>query len=143
MDSGATLAVLLDLFAAAECSWFSSVRADGRPHSAPVWHVWHRGRAYVVTTAQAVKRANILVHPAVVLALPDPLNPIILEGQAELAAPARPELRPLFLAKYGWDLDSDPGYDTVIAIVPTKLMAWGKHGEGRWSGQQVALASGQ
>ncbi|MBX7233641.1 MAG: pyridoxamine 5'-phosphate oxidase family protein [Caldilineales bacterium] len=141
MDSNSTLATLLDQFAAAECSWFTSVRADGRPHSAPVWHVWHRGRAYVVTTAPAVKAANILVHPAVVLALPDPMNPIILEGRAAGANSARPELRPLFLAKYNWDLDSDPAYDTVIAVTPTKLMAWGKHGEGRWSGQQVAAVA--
>lgn len=141
MDRDSTLTALLDQFAAAECSWFTSVRADGRPHSAPVWHVWHRGRAYVVTTAQAVKAANILVHPAVVLALPDPMNPIILEGRAELTPAARPELRPLFLAKYNWDLDTDAAYETVIAVTPTKLMAWGKHGEGRWTGEQVAAVA--
>jgi general stress protein 26 len=141
MDNNSALVALLDQFAAAECSWFTSVRADGRPHSAPVWHVWHQGRVYVVTTASAVKRANILVHPAVVLALPDPMNPIILEGRAELAAAARSELQPLFLAKYDWDLDSDAAYDTVIAVTPTKLMAWGKHGEGRWTGEQVAAVA--
>lgn len=141
MDSESTLVALLDHFAAAECSWFTSVRADGRPHSAPVWHVCHQGLVYVATTAQAVKRANILVHPAVVLTLPDPMNPIILEGRAEMAPDAHPELRPLFLAKYNWDLASDADYDTVIAITPTKLMAWGKHGEGRWSGQELATVA--
>jgi gamma-glutamylcyclotransferase (GGCT)/AIG2-like uncharacterized protein YtfP/general stress protein 26 len=132
-----TLQKLVERFAEAECSWLSSVRRNGRAHTAPVWHVWDRGRIYIVTTIGAVKTANIRENPSVVIALPDPLNAVILEGWATLVNNPRPRLQPLFQAKYDWDLDDDDEYDTVIEITPTKLMAWGEHGEGRWSGVEV------
>ncbi|MFQ5794894.1 MAG: hypothetical protein ACE5JP_07580, partial [Candidatus Bipolaricaulia bacterium] len=92
---------------------------------------------YVVTTSNAVKAANILEHPGVVIAHPDPLDPVIIEGWATPADVARPRLRPLFKAKYGWDINSSPDYDVIIEITPTKLLAWGNHGEGRWPGTEV------
>lgn len=139
-----TLRTLVQRFAEADCSWLSSVRPDGRAHSAPVWHVWYRGRAYVVTTARAVKTANIARNPSVVIAHPDPHDSLIIEGWATTAdslgdAPDSlwHALRPLFREKYDWDICTDEVYDTIIEITPTKLMAWGKYGEGRWGGADL------
>lgn len=131
------LKTLVRRFADSECSWFSSVRPQIRAHSVPVWHVWRRGRAYVITTPNAVKAANISKNPSVVITHPDPLDPIIIEGWATLAPGAGNQLRPLFLNKYNWDISSDSEYQAIIEITPTKLMAWGKHGEGRWAGDEV------
>lgn len=131
------LRALVKRFADEPCSWLSSVRPDGRAHSAPVWHVWYQGRAYVVTPAQSVKVNNIAENPNVVITHPDPLNALIVEGWATTANHLRQVLRPLFLAKYNWDLASDNSHDTVLEITPTKLLAWGKHGEGKWAGQAV------
>lgn len=128
---------LVARFAQAEASWLSSVRPGGQAHSAPVWHVWRRGRIYVVTTSTAIKVENILENPGVVMTHPDPMDPVIIEGWATLAQSMRPQLRPLFKAKHDWDIDSSPEYDTVLEIIPTKLLAWGKHGEGRWSGSEA------
>jgi gamma-glutamylcyclotransferase (GGCT)/AIG2-like uncharacterized protein YtfP len=128
---------LVERFAESECSWLSTVRADGRAHSAPIWHVWYQGRIYFVTTSQAVKTANIARNPAVVLTHPDPVDPIIIEGWATLAQNMRGRLRPFFLEKYKWDLDTDAEYDMVFEVTPIKLMAWGKHGEGRWSSEAL------
>jgi general stress protein 26 len=133
-----TLAQLLHRFAEADCSWLSSVRPDGRAHSAPIWHAWYQGRAYVVTRSLAVKTANIRHNSSVVLTLPDPMNPLIIEGQAAQVEAVRPALRPLFQAKYDWDIETSPEYDTILEITPTKIIAWGQHGEGRWSGAEVA-----
>jgi gamma-glutamylcyclotransferase (GGCT)/AIG2-like uncharacterized protein YtfP len=133
----AALQTLVRRFAKAECSWLNSVRPDGRAHSAPVWHVWYRGRAYVVTISAAVKVANIMEHPVVVITHPDPVDPIIIEGWATLATGMEPQLQPLFKTKYDWDIDNDSDYDAIIEITPTKLMAWGKYGEGRWPGTEV------
>lgn len=133
----ATLLKLVNLFAKEECSWLSSNRPDGRAHSAPVWHAWHRGRIYVVTTTNAVKKANIYNNPSVVITCPDPVDPIIIEGWGTFATGMRSQLQPLFLEKYNWDLDTDEEYDTIIEITPTKLIAWGKHGEGRWPGTEI------
>lgn len=131
------LRALVERFAESQCSWLSSVRPDGRAHSVPVWHAWHQGKAYIVVSSHSVKAANILVHPGVVISHPDPMSPVIIEGWAALAPRALAELRPLFQAKYGWDIATDRDYDAIIAITPTRLMAWGEHGEGRWSGDEV------
>jgi gamma-glutamylcyclotransferase (GGCT)/AIG2-like uncharacterized protein YtfP len=129
---------LVKRFAEAECSWLSSVRPGGRAHSAPVWHVWFQGRVYVITTTAAVKTANIAQRPGVVITHPDPLNPVIVEGWATFAPAMWAELQPHFKAKYDWDFSQDDDYDTIIEVTPTKLMAWGKYGEGRWGADEVA-----
>ena len=133
-----TLTQLIQRFTEADCSWLSSVRADGRVHSAPIWHAWYQGRAYVVTRSVAVKVANIRHNPSVVLTLPDPMNPLIIEGQAAQVEAVRPALRPLFQAKYDWDIEKSAEYDTILEITPTKIIAWGQYGEGRWSGEALA-----
>ncbi|MEZ4735366.1 MAG: gamma-glutamylcyclotransferase [Caldilineaceae bacterium] len=128
---------LITRFADEPCSWLSTVRPDGRAHSAPVWHVWYQGRAYVITRSQSVKAANIEENPSVVLTHPDPANALIMEGWATAANHMRPILQPLFLAKYNWDIGTDAAYDRVIEMTPTKLLAWGNYGEGKWAGGDV------
>lgn len=131
------LSILVKRFADEACCWLSSVRPDGRAHSAPVWHVWHQGRAYVVTGAHTVRAANIAENPSIVITHPDPANALIMEGWATAANHMRALLQPLFLAKYDWDIGNAPGYDRVLEITPTKLLAWGSYGEGKWPGQAV------
>jgi hypothetical protein len=126
------LARIFDHFGAAECCWFASTRPDGRAHLAPIWHVVHTGRIYVVTQAGAVRAGNIQGQPHVSLALPDPMNVVVVEGVARAAPELRDELRPLFQAKFNWDITTDAEYDTVLEVTPRKVMAWGSHGEGRW-----------
>lgn len=131
------LRTLVKRFADEPCSWLSTVRPDGRAHSAPVWHVWYQGRAYVITRSQTVKVANIAENPGVVLTHPDPANALLIEGWATAADQLRVALHPLFLTKYNWDIGSAPDYDRVVEITPTKLLAWGSYGEGTWAGQAV------
>ena len=126
------LARLFELFGAADCCWFASTRPDGRAHLAPIWHVVHAGRVYAVTQSSAVRAANISQQPHVSLALPDPMNVLVIEGVARPAPERREELRPLFQAKFNWDIATDADYDTVIEVTPRKVMAWGSHGEGKW-----------
>ena len=128
----ATLSALLEKFAQADCCWFSSVRLDGRAHLAPIWHVWHAGRVYVVTRDKSVRARNVAHNPHVSVALPDPMNVFIIEGTAAPVADMDAALQPLFQAKYDWDISTDADYDLILAVTPVKLMAWGEHGEGRW-----------
>lgn len=131
------LQALVQRFAESQCSWLSTVRPDGRAHSSPIWHVWYRGRAYITTLSSAVKRANILKNPSVVITHPDPVDPIIIEGWATPAGAMEQHVQPLFKAKYDWDISTDSDYDAIIEITPTKLIAWGKYGQGRWRGIDV------
>lgn len=128
---------LVDQIAAAETCWFSSVRPDGRTHLAPIWHVWHDGQIFVVSQAKSVRVRNIMHNPSVSVALPDPVNPIIVEGVAYLVPAAEAVLRPLFVAKYDWDITTDAEYGAIIAVTPHKLMAWGTHGDQRWHLRQA------
>lgn len=133
---------ILQRFAAADCSWLTSVRADGRPHSAPIWHVWVDAKAYVVTKQTAVKVANIGHNADVVLTHPDPHRAIIIDGRAQIVTDMADRLRPLFQGKYDWDIANDDDYDTIIAITPHKLLAWGEEGAAyrkRWTGEQLRL----
>lgn len=137
MASLTTLEGLLARFAAAEFSWISSARPDGRVHSVPVWHIWADERAYVVTTGNAVKVGNIASNPNVVIALPDPVDPLIIEGVALLKPAIPPELAAQFKAKYDWNPTSDASNSALIEIIPSKVIAWGKHGEGRWTATDI------
>ena len=137
MTSLTTLESLLVRFAAAECSWISSARPDGRVHSVPVWHAWADGRVYVVTTGNAVKVRNIAANPQVVIALPDPIDPLIIEGVASLKQTVSPDIAVQFKAKYDWDPTTDTEYSALIEIEPSKVIAWGKYGEGRWTAADV------
>lgn len=139
MSNSNTLTSLIQRFADAECSWLSTVRPNGRSHSSPIWHVWYEGRVYVVTKETAVKARNITLNPSVVITHPDPKDVVIIEGMARFAPEKRAALRPLLLQKYKWDI-SDPdeaNYNTVVEITPTRLIAWGAYGEGRWTGAEV------
>lgn len=123
---------LLDIFARADACWYGSVRPGGRVHLAPIWFVWHADAAWVVTQRNAVRARNLLYNGSVSLALPDPMNALILEGTAKEAPEAVADLRPVFQAKYDWDIATDQEYTFIIRVQPVKLLAWGSHGEGRW-----------
>lgn len=126
-------AALVEKFTQAQACWFSSTRPDGRAHLAPIWHVWHEGRIYMVTQSTSVRARNIRHQPAVSLSLPDPVDVVIVEGTARSAPERAAMLTPLFIAKYNWDYDSDTAYQMIIEVIPRKIMAW--HGEAemyRW-----------
>src|SRR5438034_9373285 len=81
--------------------WFSTVRADGRPHAMPAWAVWLDGVLYF-EGSQLMRRArNVAANPAIVVHLESADEVVILEGealpagrpertQAEPPAPGRP-----------------------------------------------------
>jgi gamma-glutamylcyclotransferase (GGCT)/AIG2-like uncharacterized protein YtfP/general stress protein 26 len=131
------LAQLVSRFRDTKSIWLSTVRPSGQAHSTPIWHVWHRGRIYLVTTREAIKVANIRKNPSVVATHPDTVHPIIIEGWATVAPSTWQAVKPLFQSKYDWDIDGDADYDTVIEITPTKLMAWGDQGHSRWPGAEL------
>ncbi len=105
--------------------WFGSVRADGRPHLAPVWFVWHARKIYIGTDPKSVKSRNIRRDGRVVLALEDGTHPVICEGRARPVEKPWPEpLLAAFFKKYEWDMNKEEQYNEVIEITPEKWMFW-------------------
>lgn len=133
-----TLREHIERLAQSDCSWVSTVRPDGRAHLAPMWHVWHQGRIYLVTPENSVKTANITQHPSVSISHPDPSNVIVIEGEARIANEKKEILQPLFQAKYDWNILTDTQYQTVVEIVPLKLMAWNNSPVQRWGRHEIA-----
>lgn len=122
----------------AKSAWLSTTRADGRSRLRPVEHLWYNERMYVLKHNDSDQLQDILQNPAVTLAHPNATNPITLEGWAIPPQIVRPRLQPLFLARYGIDLDTAPF--TVVEITPLRLRARGRYGQGDWRGNEVAKA---
>ncbi|NNK91169.1 MAG: hypothetical protein HKO87_01950, partial [Acidimicrobiia bacterium] len=117
LPDDAGLRSAFDRIAEETYSWFTSVRADGRPHTVPMWHVVSGNRIYVATPPEAVKVANVAVNPAVVLALADPTDVVRVDGWAIESINALPEVSPHFFTKYGWNPGIEPeGSYTVVEV---------------------------
>ena len=64
-----------------------TIRANGRPHVAPVWFLAENGQAFVMADANAVKVRNIRRNPAVSLSIATdqrPLKYVVLNGEAQV-----------------------------------------------------------
>ena len=107
--------------------WLATVRYDGRPHLSPLWFIWLEEKIYVCTGAGTQKFANLRGNQSVALALPDPLNVIVIEGEAHVAPRADiDKLADYFFNKYEWDFRYDDSAKwQLIQITPMKILAWG------------------
>jgi nitroimidazol reductase NimA-like FMN-containing flavoprotein (pyridoxamine 5'-phosphate oxidase superfamily) len=76
------------LLEAAQISWISTVRADGRPHVTPLVAVWTDGTLYFTTGVGEQKFVNLRANPYVVLTTGtndwDHGIDVVVEGKAEL-----------------------------------------------------------
>jgi PPOX class probable F420-dependent enzyme len=66
----------------------ATVRADGSPHTAPVWYVYEDGAFLVLTERASQKARNIARDPRVELCIDDreraPYHTVIVRGRATL-----------------------------------------------------------
>jgi len=105
--------------------WFVSVRPDGRPHLTPVWFIYQTQKIYIGIDPHSVKSRNLLVNPAVALALEDGSHPLICEGTSRLVDLPLPEaLKTAFLHKYEWDITTEAQFNQVVEITPLKWLSW-------------------
>lgn len=113
--------------------WLTTVRPDGRPHTTPVWFYWDGTHIYFGSQDGArLKMRNIEANLHVTLALPDPYNVVVIEGQAEFVN----DLASVgdVLAAYGQKYaeamkrlgmaENPPGY-RLVRITPHKFLVWG------------------
>jgi PPOX class probable F420-dependent enzyme len=115
-------------------AWFTTVRADGRPHSIPVWFLWDGSTVLVFSKPNNQKLRNIQHNPNVLLALDDTDEGgdiIVLEGKAELVDPQEINVTlSAYEQKYGShikDLGWTPAnmaaeYSQPIRITPTRFV---------------------
>src|SRR5437763_8171925 len=116
--------------------WFSTVRADGRPHAMPAWALWIDGVLYFEGGADTVRMRNIAARPSVVVQVQNDRDEVvIIEGLGSAGGQPSAELaRQLaegFGAKYGESHDYRPPptqWDAggLWLVRPTKAFGWGE-----------------
>lgn len=107
--------------------WICSVRADGRPHSVPVWGAWVDGLLYFGTDRQAVKVRNIARDSRVVVHLDSGDETVIVEGRAKIAQVPAAQLQRIsqcYIEKYELDPDLAESDNLLLCLIPSKVMAW-------------------
>jgi general stress protein 26 len=126
---------------AAEISWISSVRADGRPHVTPLVAVWLDGALHFSTGADEKKMHNLHANPQVVVTTgsdrwQDGLD-VMVEGVATqvVGDVALSRLATAWATKWDgrwqWDVrdgafGDDHGQALVFSVTPTKILAFAK-----------------
>jgi PPOX class probable F420-dependent enzyme len=112
--------------------WLTTVRADGRPHTAAVWFLWD-GQNFLIFSMPNQKVRNLRHNPNVMLALDDTKgggDVITVEGTAELIDdPAIAPTLPAYVQKYQQELQAmgmsaermAEAYTQAIRITPARL----------------------
>ena len=109
---------------AARHYWVATTRPDGRPHSRPVWGVWHDGAVWFSTGSLAA--AHLATRPAVTVHLESGGEVVILEGTASQVADVD-VLTPVADAygdKYRWELDPAHPPGPFFAVTPEVAFGW-------------------
>ena len=116
-----------------------TLRAAGTPHVAPVWFLWHEGRALVMADKAAVKVRNIRRNPAVALCVSTPDHPysfVTIEGTANVADSGLEDMvRRTCVLYEGEERGNEFAVElltderlALIAISPDRFISW-KEGE--------------
>ena len=121
------LQVSIERLAASRNVWFATVRADGRPHVAPVWFVYIDERIWIGTGLSSVRVRNVRRNPAASAALEDGDAPVIAEGTVALHEVERPApVVDAFRSKYSWDVtvasDDDIGALVLLEFRPHRWL---------------------
>jgi Pyridoxamine 5'-phosphate oxidase len=89
--------------------WLGSAWPDGRPHLMPVWGIWADGAFWFSSGSDSRKAHNLAGDPRCTVAIDDALDPVVLEGVAEVRAAEQDRLRFLahlnakYAVEYGLD----------------------------------------
>jgi nitroimidazol reductase NimA-like FMN-containing flavoprotein (pyridoxamine 5'-phosphate oxidase superfamily) len=130
----------------AESYWITTVRADGRPHVAPLVGLWHDG-TFVFCTGDTEQKYRNLEHAPYVAVTTGASTwqagtDVVVEGVARTVSGRQrlQELADAFLAKYGeaWRFEvSDDrfghgaGSAVVFRVDPTKVLVFAKDPHGQ------------
>ena len=116
-----------DRLARARNYWICTTRADGRPHSIPVWGFWMDGAFYFGTARSSRKARNLAKNPAVSVHLDSGDDVVILEGTVVEVSPneraTREKLDAASRAKYKMPLMATPEV-VLYSVRPRVVLAW-------------------
>jgi PPOX class probable F420-dependent enzyme len=103
--------------------WVATVWPDGRPHAMPVWGVWDAREFWFSSSRRARKVRNLLANPRCVVSTEGALNPVVVEGVAEVVTQVARLRRVLGLVnkkyrtEYTMEL-MDPATNATVRVRP-------------------------
>ncbi|MEU6981160.1 MULTISPECIES: pyridoxamine 5'-phosphate oxidase family protein [unclassified Streptomyces] len=106
--------------------WVSTAHPDHGPHQVPLWFVWDGQAVWMCTGANSATVRNARSEPRVRLALPDAMDVVLLQGEAE-CHPARevPQgAADAFAGKFGWDPRKEATPYVYLRVAPLTVRAW-------------------
>jgi PPOX class probable F420-dependent enzyme len=103
--------------------WVVTVWPDGRPHAMPVWGMWDGGALWFSSARGSRKVRNLRNEPRCVVTTEDPVEPVVLEGTAEIVAdaPVLDRVIALMNDKYATDYTVDfldPSVNATVCVRP-------------------------
>jgi PPOX class probable F420-dependent enzyme len=103
--------------------WVATVWPDGRPHVMPVWGVWSHESLCFSSSLRSRKARNLRADPRCVVTTDNPIEPVVVEGVAELVRDlgAIEEMIALVNQKYSSDITlefMDPQVNAMFRIRP-------------------------
>jgi hypothetical protein len=109
--------------------WVASSWPDGRPHAMPVWGIWHDGALWFSSSRQSRKARNLAADPRCVVTTENAVEPVVIEGAAEVVTDPQALTRMLALenAKYQTDYSMellDPAVNATIRVQHAGRSAW-------------------
>ncbi|HJT58074.1 MAG TPA: TIGR03667 family PPOX class F420-dependent oxidoreductase [Ktedonobacteraceae bacterium] len=117
-------------------AWLTTVGADGRPYTVPVWFLWEGHTILIFSQPHKQKIRNLRKNARITLALDDTKegdDVVIVEGTAELLD--NPEISvvlPAYVEKYGAHIQAlgftpesmAAEFSVGIRVTPTKFRSW-------------------
>ena len=101
--------------------WVVTLCPDGRPHAMPVWGVWDRARElfWFTSSVRSRKARNVSSDGRCVVTTEDALNPVVVEGTAEMTIDTDDirSMLALVNAKYSTEYSLDFMNPTVNATI--------------------------
>ena len=115
---------VVERMASAEYYWINTVYPDGRPHTVPLWGVWHENRVHFDGSPQTAWATNLRSNPQIAVHLPDAEKVVVIYGSARMIEDDE-------LDEQAWDL-LDSLYQTKYEVTegapywfvePSKVLA--------------------
>jgi PPOX class probable F420-dependent enzyme len=107
--------------------WLSSRDPEGRPHLMPVWGMWLDESLWFSSANASRKARNLRRDPRCSMSTENPLEPVVLEGVAEVISDEADLLRLLtaenakYETEYGPEM-VDPAQNTCFRIRPRRVL---------------------
>lgn len=103
--------------------WVVTVWPDGRPHAMPVWGMWHDMAFWFSSSRPSRKARNLGADPRCVVTIEDALNPVVVEGTAELLTDPMDLAKLLALENTKYETDYkidmlDPAVNSCFRVRP-------------------------